>query len=213
MLAAHILWAFQIIGFRHFDLPLWIGALTPDQGLTLLSHYGESSLSYWKTAPAAGQRLEPSFHRMRYGGITTSGRWLPSVTVGFRSNPYSFPGNRMLDSDHTRTISDRSPCHRWGTYVQSFDVAGSRSKRSNYAYCSRLIPYSAKLTREEWQSRVNAARERLKQRREELRLEREKQVGPKREELRLNHEKRVGPKQEGPFRKIARPGLDQSRKS
>ena len=53
-----------------------------------------------------------------------------------------------------------------------------------------------KLTREEWQSRVNAARERLKQRREELRLEREKQVGPKREELRLDREERLGPKQE-----------------
>ena len=53
-----------------------------------------------------------------------------------------------------------------------------------------------KLTREEWQSRVNAARERLKQRREELRLEREKQVGPKREELRLEREERLGPKQE-----------------
>ena len=53
-----------------------------------------------------------------------------------------------------------------------------------------------KLTREEWQSRVNAARERLKQRREELRLEREKQVGPKREELRLDREEQLGPKQE-----------------
>ena len=53
-----------------------------------------------------------------------------------------------------------------------------------------------KLTREEWQSRVNATRERLKQRREELRLEREKQVGPKREELRLDREERLGPKHE-----------------
>lgn len=53
-----------------------------------------------------------------------------------------------------------------------------------------------KLTREEWQSRVNAARERLKQRREELRLEREKQVGPKREELRQDREEQFGPKQE-----------------
>ena len=53
-----------------------------------------------------------------------------------------------------------------------------------------------KLTREEWQSRVNATRERLKQRREELRLEREKQVGPKREELRLDREEQLGPKQE-----------------
>ena len=50
------------------------GALTFDQGFTLLTRYGEPSLSYWKTAPAAGQRLEPSFHRMRYGGIATPGR-------------------------------------------------------------------------------------------------------------------------------------------
>jgi hypothetical protein len=27
-----------------------------------------------KTAPVARQRLEPSFHRMRYGGIATPGR-------------------------------------------------------------------------------------------------------------------------------------------
>ena len=47
---------------------------------------------------------------------------------------------------------------------------------------------SNKLSREEWQSRVNAARERLDQRREELRLEREKRLGPKQEELRLNRE-------------------------
>jgi hypothetical protein len=39
-----------------------------------LPRYGEPSLSCWKTAPAAGQRLEPSFHRMRYGGIATPGR-------------------------------------------------------------------------------------------------------------------------------------------
>jgi hypothetical protein len=53
-----------------------------------------------------------------------------------------------------------------------------------------------KTTREEWQSRVNATRERLKQRREELQLEREKQVGPKREELRVDREEQFGPKQE-----------------
>jgi len=53
-----------------------------------------------------------------------------------------------------------------------------------------------KTTREEWQSRVNATRERLKQRREELQLEREMQVGPKREELRQDREEQLGPKQE-----------------
>jgi hypothetical protein len=53
-----------------------------------------------------------------------------------------------------------------------------------------------KLTREEWQSRVNATRERLKQWREELQLEREKQVRQKREELRQDREEQLGPKQE-----------------
>jgi hypothetical protein len=43
---------------------------------------------------------------------------------------------------------------------------------------------------------VNATREWLKQRREELRLEREKPLEPKREELRLDREERLGPKQE-----------------
>jgi hypothetical protein len=55
---------------------------------------------------------------------------------------------------------------------------------------------SNKLTREEWQSRVNATRERLEQRREELKREREERLAPKREELRLDREKRLGPKQE-----------------
>jgi hypothetical protein len=53
-----------------------------------------------------------------------------------------------------------------------------------------------RLTREEWQSRVNATRERLKQRREELRFEREKQVGPKQKKLRLDREEQFGAKQE-----------------
>jgi hypothetical protein len=53
-----------------------------------------------------------------------------------------------------------------------------------------------KLTQEEWQSRVNAARERVEQRREELRLEREKRYELKQEELRLDRENRYGPKQE-----------------
>ncbi|MCK1349227.1 hypothetical protein, partial [Bradyrhizobium sp. CW11] len=51
-----------------------------------------------------------------------------------------------------------------------------------------------KLSRQEWQSRVNATRERLDQRREELRLEREKLLGPKQEELRLNRKERIEPK-------------------
>jgi hypothetical protein len=71
-----------------------------------------------------------------------------------------------------------------------------------------------KLTREE---SVNATRERLKQRREELRLEREKPLEPKREELRLDREKRLGPKQEelrleiGPKRDELRRERDEQR--
>src|SRR5437868_2466931 len=55
---------------------------------------------------------------------------------------------------------------------------------------------SNKLSREEWQSRVKATRERLEQRREELRLEREKRLGLKQEELRLNREERIEPKRD-----------------
>ncbi|WP_245309473.1 right-handed parallel beta-helix repeat-containing protein [Bradyrhizobium retamae] len=53
-----------------------------------------------------------------------------------------------------------------------------------------------KLSPEEWQSRVNAARERLEKRREELRLEREKRLGPKQEKLKLNREERIEPKRD-----------------
>lgn len=49
---------------------------------------------------------------------------------------------------------------------------------------------SNKLTREEWQSRVNATRERLQQRREELRRDREKRLEPRRQELRREQEKK-----------------------
>jgi hypothetical protein len=55
---------------------------------------------------------------------------------------------------------------------------------------------SNNLTREEWQSRVNATRERLEQRRKEMKREREERLAPKREELRLDREKRIEPKQE-----------------
>ena len=51
-------------------------------------------------------------------------------------------------------------------------------------------------TREEWQSRYNATRERLEQRREELRREREERLGPKREQSRLDREQRIEPRQE-----------------
>jgi hypothetical protein len=53
-----------------------------------------------------------------------------------------------------------------------------------------------KLTREEGQSTVDATRERLKQRREELRLERDKRIEPKLQELQLDRENRIGPKRE-----------------
>jgi hypothetical protein len=55
---------------------------------------------------------------------------------------------------------------------------------------------SNKLTQGEWQSRVNATRERLEHRREELKREREERLAPKREKLRLDREKRIEPKQE-----------------
>ena len=48
-------------------------------------------------------------------------------------------------------------------------------------------------SREEWQSRVNATRERLERRREELRRERDERLGPKREQLRLDREGRIEP--------------------
>ena len=47
---------------------------------------------------------------------------------------------------------------------------------------------SGKLTRQEWQSRVNATRERLEQQREKLRLEREKRNEPKRDDLQRGRE-------------------------
>jgi hypothetical protein len=50
--------------------------------------------------------------------------------------------------------------------------------------------------REEWQSRVNENRERLEQRRKELKREREERLGPKREQLRIDREQRIEPKQE-----------------
>ncbi len=52
------------------------------------------------------------------------------------------------------------------------------------------------LARQEWQSRVNENRERLEQRREELRRQRDERLAPKREQLRLDREQRVEPKQE-----------------
>jgi hypothetical protein len=72
------------------------------------------------------------------------------------------------------------------------------------AFLAAMVPSSVCMaqdpatgeTREEWQSRVNATRERLKQQQEELKLEREKPLEPKREELRFKSEERLGPKQE-----------------
>jgi hypothetical protein len=55
---------------------------------------------------------------------------------------------------------------------------------------------SSNLTRDELQSGVDAKRERLEHQREELRLQHEKQIGPRREELQLEREKQFGPKQE-----------------
>jgi hypothetical protein len=55
---------------------------------------------------------------------------------------------------------------------------------------------SNNLSREEWQSLVNTARERLEHRREELRLEREKRLRPMQEELRLNRRDRIEPRRD-----------------
>jgi hypothetical protein len=62
----------------------------------------------------------------------------------------------------------------------------------------RVTGDANKQTSEQWQSRVNAGRERLKQRREELRREREERLAPKGEELRLDRDERIEPKQFGP---------------
>ena len=77
-----------------------------------------------------------------------------------------------------------------------FDLLPSRGFSSVCFAQDHAQSDANKLTQEEWQSRVNAARERVEQRREELRLEREKRYGLKQEELRLDRENRYGPKQE-----------------
>jgi hypothetical protein len=69
-----------------------------------------------------------------------------------------------------------------------------------------------KQAREQWQSRVNANRERLEQRREEMRLDREKRLAPKREELRLDQEKRID-RSKRSSDSIARSDLGQSKKN
>jgi hypothetical protein len=53
-----------------------------------------------------------------------------------------------------------------------------------------------KLGREEWQSRVNENRERLHERREELRRDREQRLAQKREKLRFDPESRIELKRE-----------------
>ena len=77
--------------------------------------------------------------------------------------------------------------------VIAFLAAGSPSVCIAH---DRAMGDSSELTRQEWQSRVNATRQRLEQQREKLRLEREKRLEPKREVLRLDREERLGAKQE-----------------
>ncbi len=61
---------------------------------------------------------------------------------------------------------------------------------------NRATGDSNELSSEEWQSRISATRKRLERWREELRLDREKRLGPKHEELSLNSEKRIEPKRD-----------------
>ena len=65
-----------------------------------------------------------------------------------------------------------------------FDYLPSRGFFKRVLRADHATGDANKLTQEEWQSRVNATRERVEQRREELRLEREKRYGPKPDELR-----------------------------
>jgi hypothetical protein len=64
------------------------------------------------------------------------------------------------------------------------------------SHAQERAPADTAKGREEWQSRVNASRERLEQRREVLRAEREQQLAPKQGELQRNREIRFGAKQE-----------------
>lgn len=95
MLAAHILWPSKSLAFGISTSR--VDALKPDQ-----------DASYRVTASLAchvgkrPQRRGSDWSRLFIGcatGNSNTRPLLPSVTVGFRSNPYSFPGNRMLDSD------------------------------------------------------------------------------------------------------------------
>jgi hypothetical protein len=55
----------------------------------------------------------------------------------------------------------------------------------------RATADTTKMTREEWQARVKASRERLDLRRQELTSERNKQIEPRREELRRERNKQI----------------------
>ena len=84
------------------------------------------------------QRRGSDWSRLFIGrarGNSNTRSLVPSVAVSFRSNPRSASlGTGCWIGECPGTISDRSPCHRWSApYVQSFDVVGSRSKRSNRA--------------------------------------------------------------------------------
>ena len=84
------------------------------------------------------QRRGSDWSRLFIGrarGNSNTRSLVPSVAVSFRSNPRSASlGTGCWIGECPGTISDRSPCHRWSApYVQSFDVVGSRSKRSNCA--------------------------------------------------------------------------------
>jgi hypothetical protein len=90
-------WPSKSFAFDISTLPVWIGALTSDQRYTLLQRNGVPSLLYWKTAPAAGQRLEPLFmDALR--GIATPPVVRTKCDCRLSFQPlFSFPENRMLD--------------------------------------------------------------------------------------------------------------------
>ena len=65
-----------------------------------------------ENGPSGGAATGAVFSSDALRGNSNTRPLLPSVTVGFRSNQYSFPGNRMLDSDRPEQ-SLIVPCHKW----------------------------------------------------------------------------------------------------
>ena len=60
----------------------------------------------------------------------------------------------------------------------------------------RVTVDTTQISREEWQAKVKASRERLDLRRQELTRERNKQIDPRREELTRERNKQIDPRRE-----------------